>query len=935
LSLRLQKATDLHIQQIAKGIAPALGDADRRFIVDLAEGFPRVAVLAAQQDGHSRQTLESVEQVLDRIIWGSKLKVPEAERVLEIASLFEWVGIEGRVENQVTCIATQLADMRPSMFVGHLLSFQSRGVISRRGDFVQVGPVPLAARLGLKRLSAITSNQLIRFFEESPEELKASLLKRMRWLDTAPVAKAFAQRLLEPTALGNFAALNTDFGAKCLDRLVHVDPDTVSAAVERVFGGLTIDELRAARDGRRYLVWTLEKLVFRKETFDRAATLLRKLAVAENEDGIGNNATGQFKRLYQLRLSGTEAEPAARLLVLDDGLNSSDSREREVCVEALGVMLDAGPFSRSGGAEQIGSAKRLDDWRPKIYGEIWDFYRVAVKRLTGIIICNDPLAVRAKELLGQHVRGLLSSVPLDDVKAMIKAISDHTGFWPEAISGVSQWLYFDSKEASKDIAAEIRSYFDSLMPGDPIDAVDLYTRGWRADFHDPDTVYDDAPGSKHDFDYSARKVTDLAIVIAADPELLKRAVSKFACSNAKSIFPFARQLAISAPDPEVLISHAIQMVESSGKDPSRAFFGGLVSGAHARDRELAGSFVRAALKSPKLKAEAITLIGSGQLRPDDLALVVTLLRNGDVEPWQCASLSYGRGLDHLPSVDLLPLLEELEKHGADGLWTILDIVVMYLHGRERRDKVLVKFLKRILINPALMSQVRNNMDGYHLEKVVTLIARLGEIKVTYAKQLTNQLMSICERRTDRIFYELDEPVRKSLDVLMRIHPDEVWSVITAKISNRSWHIRFYAANLVKGHHRDDHLSEGTAFHVPIELILKWVRDNPKDRAASAVNWLSVAVKGEDGSLKWTREAEEYINEFGDIPDTLAAFSERLRPTTWLGSLAPHLEPLIPLLESWRTHRSSAVRSWVSNRIDALRTEIREEVKRTEEDDVRY
>ena len=72
LTLRVEKADDEHIQLIAKGIAPTLSDANIRFIADLAEGFPRMAVLAAQQDGDGRQTLESVEQVLDRVIWGTK-----------------------------------------------------------------------------------------------------------------------------------------------------------------------------------------------------------------------------------------------------------------------------------------------------------------------------------------------------------------------------------------------------------------------------------------------------------------------------------------------------------------------------------------------------------------------------------------------------------------------------------------------------------------------------------------------------------------------------------------------------------------------------------------------------------------------------------------------------------------------------------------------
>jgi hypothetical protein len=320
-------------------------------------------------------------------------------------------------------------------------------------------------------------------------------------------------------------------------------------------------------------------------------------------------------------------------------------------------------------------------------------------------------------------------------------------------------------------------------------------------------------------------------VIAIDPELTKRAVSRFACSDAKSIIPFARQLAISAPNPDVLISHAIQVVEASEREPNRAFFSGLISGADSKDRELARAFVRTALTSPKLKKQAITLIGAGHLQPNDIALVAALLRSGDVEPRQCIALSYGRGLDHMPVADFMPLLEELERHGTDGLWAIIEMISMYLYGGKRPDKALAKFLKRVLINPALLTQVRGDMDGHNLETMIVLIVESGEINAPYAKRLTKQLMSICDDRARRDFYALDDPVRKSLDALMRTYPAEVWAIVSAKVLSKLWRVRFYARNLLQAREESDHLNRAIAFHVPVELILLWVRDNPKERAA--------------------------------------------------------------------------------------------------------
>ncbi|MCP6744973.1 hypothetical protein NL531_31885, partial [Klebsiella pneumoniae] len=81
------------------------------------------------------------------------------------------------------------------------------------------------------------------------------------------------------------------------------------------------------------------------------------------------------------QLSGTEASPREKLVVLDEGLSHVDQRVQEICLSALDRMLESGYFSRSGGNENIGADEALDDWHPKTYGEIWDYYREALQRL--------------------------------------------------------------------------------------------------------------------------------------------------------------------------------------------------------------------------------------------------------------------------------------------------------------------------------------------------------------------------------------------------------------------------------------------------------------------------------------------------------------------------------------------------------------------------
>jgi hypothetical protein len=628
--------------------------------------------------------------MLDKVIWGSRSHDNDAQRALEILSLFEWIGVAGRVKDQAAYIARELAIMPEDTFIEHIQSFRSRGIILQRGDFVQVQPIPLAARLGIRRLNLLPDGKLGEFFVNAAKHLQMSLLGRLRWLDTSPVAKSFASQLLSPSSLGNVSALSTEFGSECIDRLVHVDPDAVMHTIDRVFGKLSAAELEATSGGRRHLVWALQKLAFRRETFVRAATLLRRLGAAETEDRISNNASGQFKGLYQLYLSGTEARPEDRLRVLDEGLQSNIAEERTLCVDALGHMLDSGHFSRTGGAEEIGTGERLQDWSPKTYGEIWAFYRAAMDRLVDIATNNDPQASRAQNYLSSHVRGLISQVPFEHVKAMIERVGAHYGFWLEAIQGLNGWLFFDRRKAPKDVANAVRTLFDQLMPTDPVTLVELYTHGWQMDFHNPDVDYDREEKGGHDWEYSIKKSIELADVIANDPALIDKILDVLVSSDAKSVFGFARRLAELSTEPVKLFVTALAKAETSSSSPNRQFFVGLIAGTDQRDPEQARKCIQTALRSPKLKADAISMIGSGKLQPGDLRLVVSLLKSGDVQPSQCSVLSYGRGLDHLQDIEIMPLLDELERHGAEGLWTILDIISMYVHGGKTPSKLIVK-----------------------------------------------------------------------------------------------------------------------------------------------------------------------------------------------------------------------------------------------------
>src|SRR6202011_3124739 len=128
--------------------------------------------------------------------------------------------------------------------------------------------------------------------------------------------------------------------------------------------------------------------------------------------------------------------------------------------------------------------------------------------------------------------------------------------------------------------------------------------------------------------------------------------------------------------------------------------------------------------------------------PEDLRLVVSLLQSGDVEPWQCATLSYGRGLDHLTPQQIMPLLDALGRHAATGHWVVMHIISMYLYGGKQLAKPIADKLKSTILASDLLDNVSSQTrEGYDLEQMTKLLLHYGELDRKFVIALLKQLLS--------------------------------------------------------------------------------------------------------------------------------------------------------------------------------------------------
>jgi hypothetical protein len=263
--------------------------------------------------------------------------------------------------------------------------------------------------------------------ETLPTTMRGWFFEMFRYAQESGVATALVAQLLGPA--GPFvqtSLLQSTSGAEVFDVLAEGNPARGLECLEATIGKESLDQLRENTAARRHVVWALERMAMWRTLFMRAAKLLARLAVAENEPRIANNASGVFCALFSLGygdVAPTEAPPEERFPLIGAMLADPDPATRALAIRACGVAFNYGHFSRSGGAEVQGLRIPPQLWRPKTYGEwfsayeqIWTLLRKALPALL-----PDEQADAAKHFI-QHAYQLGRIAPLS--KLVIATLQD-------------------------------------------------------------------------------------------------------------------------------------------------------------------------------------------------------------------------------------------------------------------------------------------------------------------------------------------------------------------------------------------------------------------------------------------------------------------------------------------------------------------------------
>jgi hypothetical protein len=359
-------------------IVPGIDEERARSIASECHQSPKLAVLFAQLINEDPTLLDpqrlladgEVQNALDRYLPGIVTPSTPGWQALSTTALLMRLGwteeADFEADELFRAVNLDPTNARREVEMLH----EQYGIAPLAGRFRYVSPAILADHLAARNLNSWGRERLQQVLGSLTPTMADSFARRIRRLSSV----LSNRKIVEEVILGDqgpfriLADLESQERATLMRHLAGAFPEASVRALQRIIGGASIAELVAATRSRRDTVWALEELLWPAQTFERAAELLFKLALAENEN-FSNNSTGLWVETFQTMLGRTAADATTRAKVLRKASTSKHSLGRELTAKAIGSAFKMGHISRGGMPPSDVQGMPTKEWQPSTYKE--------------------------------------------------------------------------------------------------------------------------------------------------------------------------------------------------------------------------------------------------------------------------------------------------------------------------------------------------------------------------------------------------------------------------------------------------------------------------------------------------------------------------------------------------------------------------------------
>ncbi|WP_316828616.1 hypothetical protein [Pedobacter miscanthi] len=911
-----------------------VGEENIKRIKDFSQGIPLMAVLLAESVTKGERFLGKLDdkELLDKLL-GAKGKEHEWRSILKSCSMFSYIGYEKEAEVQYQFIATNenitisnnSPQVRLSTFLEVINHFKEREIFEPQGRFISIRPFPLAMALAVEWLDTCTSERILQVItdianlgEPHRKQLIDSLSEQMKYLGYNDKAVEIVEKIVGPgSPFDSAEVLNTELGSRLFRSFVEVNPVAVSENFKRIFSNSTVEQLLRIQEGRRNLVWVLEKLCFDKRTFADSAKILLKFAIAENETW-SNNATGQFLHLFNTHLSGTEATLQERWSIIEWLLNEGGPAYIDFAIRAMKIGLNFGHFSRMGGAEQQGN-KRLVDNDPT-WAEIEEYWGRIFNKLLEIVKANNRYSEPASEKIADSIRGLFRVRMGDLILPYLKEIAALKGHdWEKGLVGLKQARRFEKDVIGEKMMQELEKLINSLTK------TDFSTRYLRL----ANSYYLD-----YDRSFSSEKVIeairDLADEFISTKVPWEETFPSFYSKQQVFSYHFGRRISEILHEDGAKARSFIQSSLEAIKTlpPADRNFTVLAGFVGNSKEEIKEEFYSGLALSDEFCCQLFYFLANDQSGSKYFDLLFGLIDNNRCVLANFNSFNYAFSLSQLNLDELNTFAEKLFAYGPEGYAIVFDLFFDVGYNDEAKKISLMSVIKKCILKLGFNRKFNRQLDDYKWSEAIRRI--LTDEKETEFAEFIN--ISVIQSITWENSYHLDNYVQQVYETLMSVHFNAIWPELAkALLSKEEDYFKFYGLKHILGSNIGGvGRSTGVLFDGDVDLIFKWCENNRQLAPARLAELIPIYDGNNKLYTSWNPIALRLIDEFGDIKEVLSNMSSNMGSYSWVGSLVPYLTAKKELFKQLLGHKIVLVKEWAASQINYLEKDIERERYRDEE-----
>lgn len=896
----------------------SLSDRDIEYLIKFSEGNPKMAinfVTAAINKSDLNQGFD--KELLVKLIFGREIINEIDFNILKLCSVFRYFEYPSEEFFSIDKAGYKLLLEHIQFFSNFLeidtntvekiiKKYLEKGVLERRGNKLVIRPNPLSLKLSILFWDELNIVNYESFIDSIPKNLATSLADQLSQLGSVGKAKELVETIWGID--GNFSTaeiLNSNMGSRLFRSIVTVNPKATLKVLTKNYLDKSKEYLISIVESRQNLVWALEKLCFREETFVEAGKVLMCFAVAEIQTYYSNNATSYFTQLFRIYLAGTEVGYSPRIEVLKWALSKQDPDFDTLVLKSCGsAFTPTYNLNKIGGAEQQGGLLPLEDYNPETAKEINDYREQIIELLLKFVSHENLLQFSTQRIIYRNISNLFEfNFEIDKLKIIIDKILLNVVDSDDLLKSLYTQVSF--KRLHQIESEFIANYIDKLKTNSIEERI-LYN------VSEPKIIIGTIKDEEAYGDKGKRLAEEFAKDIVAENIDIRPYFKKLLVGKQFNSFDFGKKLAELKEYDQAFVDNLVSEVLILEKEQyNLSFLSGYISTLESdKKNDIFNFFI---INKSSIAFNIFRLM---EISFERILKLVDLVQHQSVLSNYLQIIKYD--VIKLNSEDLIKYFE-LIKNLENGRVLIIDTfhILEWNAGNDNfevGDNLLI-YIKSIVEEENLLININKVaiIDSYSWQEIITLLIKKFQHQIcsTIAIQIVQYNESLS------LFAIGDSHIADVANLTLDVDFENCWNIYSRLFSDKKT-ILFWEIF-------DTSFSSGVTFNHPFfrnddrnTKLLSWLLKNKE-----VAPWIiRIAPLFDENGDDWFPFTESLINVFGTDKHFKDELSCNLHSMSSWGSRVPYFAARLRLVEKLKDHKIEEVKEWAISEIEGFERKIK-------------